>query len=352
MGDNNETIAGRTLSTPVLGSLRTEDGAGVVRMEDRYHTGIENLWSALTEPERLARWFGDVQGDLRVGGDYHLTIPGAVTATGRVDVCEPLHRLVVHTRDSDPRPGQPEATTTEAVVTRDGDHTVLVVEERGLPEPLLPAYGAGIQIHFENLAAHLAGGDRGDDEQRWSELLPMYERLATAIGPRAFDEADRPALLAALEHQRASVRAIVQGLSERHWHTSVVPSGWTPAGLVGHLGGAERHWTCDVILNNDPGHPFDEDTDEPYDPYAPFVTDWPSDKVLTYYRDQTRQTDQMLAVTALDAAPRGRHGAPGSDQLGTVREVVLHLIEETAAHSGHLEIARELLDGTTRIGLR
>ncbi|HWC23361.1 MAG TPA: DinB family protein [Flexivirga sp.] len=169
----------------------------------------------------------------------------------------------------------------------------------------------------------------------------------------SFDEADRPALIAALEYQRASVRSIVEGLSEKDWHTSVVPSGWTPAGMVAHLGGAERHWTCDVVLDHDPGHPFDEDfDDEPYDPNAPFVIDWPSSKVLTYYRDQNRQTNEMLAATALDAAPRGRHSTDPDEEPLTVREIVLHLIEETAAHSGHLEIARELLDGKTRLGLR
>lgn len=166
-------------------------------------------------------------------------------------------------------------------------------------------------------------------------------------------EADRPALLATLEYQRASVHAIVDGLSEEAWHTSVVPSGWTPAGMVAHLGGAERHWTCDVIRDDDPGHPFDEEfDDEPYDPYAPFVIDWPSTKVLAYYRDQTRLTDTTLASTPLDAPPRGRHGTEETGQPRTVREIVLHLIEETAAHSGHLEIARELLDGKTRLGLR
>lgn len=167
-------------------------------------------------------------------------------------------------------------------------------------------------------------------------------------------EPDRHALLEALNYQRASVRSIVDGLSEEHWHTSVVPSGWTPAGLVAHLGGAERHWTCGVILAHDPGHPFDDDfdDDDEYDPNAPFVIDWPSSKVLTYYLDQTQRTDEMLATTALDAAPRGRHGAVDTEQPGSVREIVLHLIEETAAHSGHLEIARELLDGTTRQGLR
>jgi len=170
----------------------------------------------------------------------------------------------------------------------------------------------------------------------------------------SFDEADRPALLEALEYQRASVRAIVAGLSEEHWHTSVVPSGWTPAGLVTHLGGAERHWTCGVILAHDPGHPFDDDfDDEPYDPYAPFLIDWPSSKVLAYYQDQTRQTDEMLATRELGSAPLGRHGAEDDEyQPKSVREIVLHLIEETASHSGHLEIARELLDGQTRLGLR
>jgi hypothetical protein len=168
-----------------------------------------------------------------------------------------------------------------------------------------------------------------------------------------FDEPDRPALLAALEYQRAAVRSIVDGLSEAHWHTSVVSSGWTPAGLVTHLGGAERHWTCGVVLDHDPGHPFDEDfDDEPYDPYAPFVIDWPSSKVLAYYQDQTERTDEMLATTALGSAPRGRHGTADTDTPQTVREIVLHLIEETAAHSGHLEIARELLDGKTRLGGR
>jgi Protein of unknown function (DUF664) len=169
----------------------------------------------------------------------------------------------------------------------------------------------------------------------------------------SLDEPDRRALVAALEYQRASVRSIVDGLSEEHWHRSVVPSGWTPAGLVAHLGGAERHWTCEVILDHDPGHSFDEDfDDQPYDPYAPFVIDWPSSKVLAYYRDQAWQTDEMLATTDLGSAPQGRHGMADDDQPQSVREIVLHLIEETAAHSGHLEIVRELLDGKTRLGLR
>jgi uncharacterized protein YndB with AHSA1/START domain len=51
--------------TRLLGSLRSADGTGVVRIEDRYDTDIEDLWSALTDPGRLARWYGQVEGDLR-----------------------------------------------------------------------------------------------------------------------------------------------------------------------------------------------------------------------------------------------------------------------------------------------
>jgi hypothetical protein len=50
------------------------------------------------------------------------------------------------------------------------------------------------------------------------------------------------ALLDFLAAQRAAVLSIVAGLDEGAWHRSAVPSGWTPAGLVEHLGGAEWHW--------------------------------------------------------------------------------------------------------------
>jgi Protein of unknown function (DUF664) len=56
-------------------------------------------------------------------------------------------------------------------------------------------------------------------------------------------------------------------------------------------------------------------------------------------------------VTPLSAAPRGKHGDPDMEPPD-VRWVVLHMIEETARHAGHLDIARELLDGRTRLGPR
>jgi uncharacterized protein YndB with AHSA1/START domain len=165
----------------ILGSLRSEDGKGVVRMEDRYDTDIDDLWSALTEPPRLARWYGEVGGDLRLGGEFDVRVTDAWEGTGRVDACEPPRRLLVTMRDADPQPGQPDEWVVEAELTSDAGQTVLVVEERGLPLPLLAAYGAGVQIHFENIAELIAGRELQDTEARWEELLPAYQALAADV---------------------------------------------------------------------------------------------------------------------------------------------------------------------------
>jgi hypothetical protein len=60
-------------------------------------------------------------------------------------------------------------------------------------------------------------------------------------------EADDEMLRAFLRDQRESVLAIVEGLDEEAWHRSVVPTGWTPAGLIEHLGapsgtGSKASW--------------------------------------------------------------------------------------------------------------
>ena len=172
----------------ILGRLRSADGKGVVRIEDRYSTGIEDLWSALTDPGRLASWYGQVEGDLRLGGQFRLHVEDADSdATGRVEACEPPGRLLVTIRETEEsyRRGQgvpPYDEAIEATLTPDGDQTILIIEVRGMPLDKIAFYGAGWQIHAENLAAHLAGRDRDDSEARWDKLVPPYQDLAAKIG--------------------------------------------------------------------------------------------------------------------------------------------------------------------------
>jgi uncharacterized protein YndB with AHSA1/START domain len=163
----------------ILGSLGSAEGKGIVRMEDRFESGLDDVWSALTDPSRLARWYGEVEGDLRVGGEYRARLfASGWEGTGRVEACEPPQRLVVRIKDSD----EPDENDIEVVLTADSDQTVVVWEERGMPLDLLSAYGAGVQLHVEDLADYLAGRERRDDvKARWDELHPAYQDLAVNL---------------------------------------------------------------------------------------------------------------------------------------------------------------------------
>jgi uncharacterized protein YndB with AHSA1/START domain len=161
----------------ILGSLRSVDGQAAVRMQDRFDTDINDLWSALTDPSRLARWLGEVEGDLRLGGEFRARYFDGWEGTGRVEACEPPRRLLVVTKHH----RQTNEMTVEAELTADGDQTILVWESRGMPPNLLAEYGAGIQVHVEDLAAHIAGREPGDGEARWNELMPAYQVLAADV---------------------------------------------------------------------------------------------------------------------------------------------------------------------------
>ncbi len=161
----------------ILGALRAADGTGIVRLEDRFDTDMDDLWSALTDPHRLARWLGEVEGDLRQGGEFraHYFASGW-EGTCRVEVCEPPRRLRIRTESPDEPNGVIEVT-----LAADGDQTHLVIEDRGLPLDHVADYGAGDQIHVEDLAAYLVGRERCDARARWQELRPAYAQLAAAL---------------------------------------------------------------------------------------------------------------------------------------------------------------------------
>jgi len=164
--------------TRIVGTLRSAGGKGVVRIEDRYDTDIDDLWSAITDPGRLARWFGQVEGDLRPGGEFRMYVESSGwDGTGRVEACEAPRRLLVTTKEVT----EPHDKVIEATLTADGGQTILVIEVRGMPLDKIAFYGAGWQVHAEDLAAYLAGRERAT-EARFDELVPPYQDLAASIG--------------------------------------------------------------------------------------------------------------------------------------------------------------------------
>jgi uncharacterized protein YndB with AHSA1/START domain len=157
----------------IVGSLHdTGDGKGTVRVEDVFETDIDDLWSALTDPARLARWIAAVEGDLRLGGQIQARFTSTWEGPGRIDICDAPHHLMVTWHA-----GTDEETVIEADLTAEGDRTRLVVRDRGIPIDELPFHGAGWQAHLEDLAAEVAGRPASVWRDRWTTLTPLYQVL-------------------------------------------------------------------------------------------------------------------------------------------------------------------------------
>ena len=151
--------------------------------------------------------------------------------------------------------------------------------------------------------------------------------------PKTADE--HTTVEAFLDWYRATVCLKVSGLSEANAHRAIVPSSLTTcAGIVRHLTWVERKWFRQVLEGetlNPPRPPGDEDF---------IVTEQDSlTELLRDYEEECENSRRLSANWKLDEL--ARH----PDHPVSCRWVLLHMIEETARHVGHLDLLREVLDG-------
>ncbi|MCG7526401.1 DinB family protein [Streptomyces sp. OfavH-34-F] len=165
--------------------------------------------------------------------------------------------------------------------------------------------------------------------------------MTTTTPPAA--NAEIRALLSALEAQRRHVLGILDGLSPEALRRPALPSGWSCLGLVRHLAlDVERFWFQAVLAGDAAVIASLDDIDDAWqvDPAMPHT------EVLDRYRAEADRADAAVAAadpgTPLAWWPHHLFGDP---HLHTVRDVLLHVITETACHAGHLDAARELADG-------
>jgi uncharacterized damage-inducible protein DinB len=150
-------------------------------------------------------------------------------------------------------------------------------------------------------------------------------------------------LMSCLTRQREHVLGILENLSEDAMRHSVLPTGWTCAGLVQHLAlDVERFWFRQ-IMTGEQVEP-DEFGDDGWQ-VRPEVS---AAAVLDLYRREIGLADKIITATSLEAPPAWWPDFfPPSSHLDNLRQVLLHVIAETASHAGHLDAARELIDGQT-----
>ncbi|GAA4350931.1 DinB family protein [Angustibacter luteus] len=145
-----------------------------------------------------------------------------------------------------------------------------------------------------------------------------------------------------LEGQRRHVLGILEGLDDDALRRPVLPSGWSCLGLVQHLAlDVERFWFRGVVAGDPDVVAAIERDDDAWQVDAAV----PSHAVLDRYRAEIALADDVIAATSPGAAPRWWPQGPGDWRLADRDEVLLHVITETACHAGHLDAARELVDG-------
>ena len=161
--------------------------------------------------------------------------------------------------------------------------------------------------------------------------------------PPAWDE--RTVLTAMLDYTRATVRAKCAGLAAEHAGAAPLPRSplMSIGGLVSHLRWVEYSWFEVVLLGGEDHGPW---TDEDPDREMRLGATIPLEKLLAEYDAQSQRYRDLVAGMDPDTPARR---ALSTGELPTLRWILFHLIEETARHNGHLDILRELADGTTGV---
>jgi uncharacterized damage-inducible protein DinB len=161
--------------------------------------------------------------------------------------------------------------------------------------------------------------------------------------PPAWDE--RTQLTTYLDYTRDTVRAKCEDLSDADARRALLPTSplMTISGLVNHLRWVEYYWFQMVFLGEEGEAPW---TDEDPDREMRIAVDFPLAQLLHEYAEQAERYRQVVAEHDLDSTAK----KPMSDGRHVdLRWILLHLIEETARHNGHLDLLRELIDGRTGV---
>lgn len=154
---------------------------------------------------------------------------------------------------------------------------------------------------------------------------------------------ERDLLLRHLAGQRRHVLDQVEGLSDVQLRQPVLPSGWSCLGLLRHLTLSDERYWFGVVMAGEPLDFWPEGTDADW----LVADDEPAASIVAEYRAAIERSDTLIAGLSLDTPPVKSEDwwAEAGQSFPDLRTVLFHVLVETATHAGHLDAARELLDG-------
>ena len=150
---------------------------------------------------------------------------------------------------------------------------------------------------------------------------------------------EKESLKSALDRHRDVVLWKLQGLDEEQARRAMTPSGTSLLGLTKHLAAVEYSWFCETFGRETEPLPFDDDDPDADLRVEPGET---TDGIVAFYGRARAAADEVIDELDLEARGTAWHGA-----TVTLRWVLIHMVEETARHAGHMDVVRELIDGAT-----
>ena len=163
--------------------------------------------------------------------------------------------------------------------------------------------------------------------------------------PADGDLSERTVLLTMLDYTRKTAWRKCEGLSDEDGRRALLPTSpmMTVSGIISHLRWVEWSWIQVRLLGVDEVGPWTDDENDP-DREFHYRLDWPLADVVADHQALAEEHDALIATLDLDmvGAQPLRDG-----RRVTLRWILHHLVEENARHNGHLDIVREMLDGST-----
>jgi len=142
-----------------------------------------------------------------------------------------------------------------------------------------------------------------------------------------------------LNRHRDAVLWKLAGLDDDQLRLPMTPSGTNLLGLVKHLASVEYTWFCETFGRNSESPPFDPDDPDADMRAAPGET---TADIVAFYGRAREAADAVIDELSVEEL-----GTAWSGETVSLRWVLIHMIEDTARHAGHMDIVRELIDGAT-----
>jgi hypothetical protein len=168
-------------------------------------------------------------------------------------------------------------------------------------------------------------------------------------------DTERADLLAVLAKHRHFLRFTTRGLTDEQAGLRTTASALCLGGLIKHVTLAERNWATFIVEGPSAMGDYKAMTESDFAAWAEQFRMLPGetlDDVLARYAEVAARTDELVRTLPDLGVSQPLPSAPwfSGEERWSARRVLLHIIGETAQHSGHADIIRESLDGATSMG--